>query len=59
MYGRTRQKLISTISITLTFNCSICQEFASEVAFAFAGAMQQQETQDTWKSGLPLFFQEK
>lgn len=45
MYGRTRQKLISTISITLTFNCSICQEFASEVAFA--GAMQQQETQDT------------
>lgn len=57
MYGRTRQKLISTISITLTFNCSVCQEFASEVAFA--GAMQQQETQDTWKSGLPLFFQEK
>lgn len=47
MYGRTRQKLISTISITLTFNCSICQEFASEVAFAFAGAMQQHETQDT------------
>ena len=44
MYGHTM-----TISITLTFNCSICQEFASEVAFAFAfaGAMQQHETQDT------------